>query len=432
MLHVAGDDGFIGHYLRYARGVTDAPLASHVAAALGILGAAVGSRLTWTGGGGHEQWPNLYLLIIAPSGIYRKSTSIDLGASLLTEACPGSVMDREFSRERFIRNLAEHPSSLLKEAEFSSLLARMDSAYMNGTKPLFTELYDCMESYDRHIQGSGDSKSDRVRILRPSLSILAASTADWLVSSLTETDLRSGFLPRFLFFPGNEREPEPVGGYWATPDPADRRELVGALKLISQIPKAHLNVSQVSQYLIGWDNQVRARYDPVTMGNLSGVYSRLAHAAAKICALLSVSDLDHGSTEYVVTMEIAERATSLMEWVLESTERVFEEHLVFEKFEQLAQKCLRLISEEGIDRSRLLKAMKISSKQLDSVLDTLQDRDQIDVDVVKTSGRERTVLRRLDPEGKKGKEGERSGEESPVPDAYVSAFGVPGGVEMVT
>ena len=93
MLRVAGEDGWLSEYLGYARKLTDAPLSFHLAAGLVALAGAVGSRVSWTGGG-KEQWPNLYALLLAPSGLYRKSTSVDLGCGLLERACPPIFIDR--------------------------------------------------------------------------------------------------------------------------------------------------------------------------------------------------------------------------------------------------------------------------------------------------------------------------------------------------
>lgn len=399
--------GFLADYIDYARKLTDAPLAFHCAAGLVAMAGAVGSRVSWHGGGGRENWPSLYVLLLAPSGMYRKSTSVDLACSLLEQAVPGNVMDREFSPERFIRNLAERPTCVLKEAEFSSLLERMKSNYMMGLKQRLTELYDCIPSYDRNINGAnGANGGERISIKRPALSILAASTTDWLVASITEMDLRSGFIPRFLLFPGSEREQEPPGGYWAAHSPSTEGKLVGMLREAAHIQPAHLNVSDIRDHLIAWDNKQRARYDEMTMGDISGVYSRLAHSAAKICALLAVSDMDV-TQEYVVPLSIAKRATALMDWILESTETVFAESLVFEKFERLVQRFLQLIKskgEEGADRSIVLKNMHVDSRTLDRIKDTCLERGELTLEKVPSGGRLREIFKLTESDAKKAKE----------------------------
>lgn len=406
MLAVAGDQStWLGAYVQYARAMTDAPLAFHVGGGLAAMAGALGSRVYWHGGGGREQWPNLYLLLLAPSGIFRKSTSVDIPSNLLAAACPGTILDREFSPERFVRNLADQPTSLLKESEFASLLERMKSSYMQGMKQRLTDLYDCQDSYDRVIQGvSGNG--ERIRIMRPALSILAASTLDWLVESLTETDMRSGFMPRFLFMAPTVKEPEPAGGYWASADRIVSNALVQGLARLSRMPRAKVSFKPAHRRIVAWTTDHTVSVDNgEAPDELLGLYSRLGHHLAKICTLLVVSE-EEVRPDYEVTSEVADRAIALMEWILDGTARVFDERVTFSKFEQQAQKALRFIG-ASCDRGVLLKKMKCSAFELDKIVNTLKERGEIDEDVQHTGGRPKRTLIRCMPEA--GEENSRNG-----------------------
>jgi hypothetical protein len=421
MIYVAGaEDSWLRNYVEYARAITDAPLAFHVGAGLGAMAGAVGSNVWWRGGGGGEKWPNLFLLLLAPSGIFRKSTSVDIPMDLLQKATPGSILDREFSPERFIRNLADHPTSVLKESEFASLLERMKSNYMQGMKQRLTDLFDCQDSYDRTIQGTGGGRGERISIVRPALTILAASTLDWLVESLTETDMRSGFMPRFLFFAPTVKEPEPPGGYLAENDRMLENWLVTTLAKMSSMSRRQVSFSPSRRRIVEWTTEHSALADAGQAADeLLGLYSRLGHHLAKLCALLCVSD--EGIQErYEVADDTAERAIALMEWILAGTGRVFEERVVFSKFELLAQKALRLIG-GGIERGVLLKKMRCPAYELDKLLKTLEERDEISTTRSEmTGGRPRQVITRtIDGAARVGREergtnGEVSREESPL------------------
>ena len=395
---VAGDPkrSWLAAYVNYARTITDAPLAFHVGAGLAALAAAVGSNLSWTGGGGRENWPNLYVLLLAPSGIYRKSTSVDLAASLLARATSGRIMDREFSPEQFVVNLSKSPASMLKEAEFSSLLMRMERAYMAGLKALITELYDSVQEYGRGTRGNG---GERNVIVRPALTILAASTTDWLVSSVTEVDLRSGFLPRFLQISSSSREPEPAGGYWAERDPHAEEFLVHWLREIASRPPAHLVVREVKDYLIRWDAEARAWFESGKVSeDMSGIYSRLAHTTAKLCALLTIAESD-ATSEYVVNQAVAFRATGFMDWAIARMAKTFEQNLVFDKVERVAQRVLMLLTPEGTDQRFILRSTHLSARDLEGVLDTLKGRGEVDVVNVTDKDMRRRTMVRLVPGG---------------------------------
>lgn len=415
MVWIAGaEDSWLRNYVEYARATTDAPLAFHVAGGLAAMAGALGSNVWWRGGGGREQWPNLFLLLLAPSGIFRKSTSVDIPMNLLQRARPGAILDREFSPERFIRNLAEQPTSVLKESEFASLLERMKSNYMQGMKQRLTDLFDCQDSYDRTIQGM-NGKGEKISIIRPSLTILAASTLDWLVESLTETDMRSGFMPRFLFFAPTVKEPEPPGGYLAQNDRALENWLVTMLAKMSSLSRRQVTFSASRRLIVEWTTENGAAADAgQAPDELLGLYSRLGHHLAKLCALLSVSD-EGIRADYEVAEDTAERAIALMEWILAGTGRVFEERVVFSKFELQAQKALRFIG-AAVERGVLLKKMKVPANELDRLLITLKERGEIDEHTEQTAGRPRRLIVRTLPDlsgEERGGKREVSGEESP-------------------
>lgn len=413
MKYVAGDEnGVLGTYVMHARRLTDAPIAFHVAGGLAAMAGAVGSNVYWYGGGHREQWPNLYILLLAPSGVFRKSTSVDLPTNPLADAIPGIILDREFSPEQFIRNLAEHPTSVLKESEFGSLLERMKSSYMQGMKQRLTDLFDCQDSYDRTIRGVSGS-GERIRIIRPALTILAASTLDWLVESLTETDMRSGFMPRFLFVAPTQKESEPPGGYWAEGDSQKLRAITKAFSQMAHMKRAEVSFKQVRRRIVQWSTeQTDIAESGTAPDELMGLYSRLGHHLAKLCALITVSD-EGIQPAYEVTPEAAERAIAFLEWILEGTARVFDERVTFSKFEQQAQKALRFIGAQT-ERGVLLKRMKCAANELDRVLVTLKERGEIMEQTEQTGGRPRKLVVRVIPQSngeERGTKGEVSGEE---------------------
>lgn len=398
MEYVAGERGeWLEAYVRYARSLTDAPLAFHVGGGLVALAGAVGSNLYWYGGGAREQWPNLYVLLIGPSGT-RKSTSVDIPTNALKDAVPGTILDREFSPERFIRNLAAQPNSVLKESEFASLLERMKSNYMAGMKQRLTDLYDCQDTYERVIQGVNGT-GERIAIIRPALSIVAASTLEWLVDSLTETDMRSGFIPRFLIFSATQKEPEPPGGYFAPRPERISNLLLRNLQDMSRMPRWQLDFSQVRERLVAWCIDRTGEYERSNgLEEVGGLYNRLGHHTAKICALLTVSRGPIKTPEdAVVAPEIAERAIALMEWILDSTNRLFEERITFSQFELQAQRALRLINPE-IEWSALVKSMRIPVHEAQSLIRTLEERGEIQTRHVVNNGVSRKVIVRLLPE----------------------------------
>lgn len=402
MVAVSGEPGeWLYEYVKHARSLTDAPLAFHVGGGLVALAGAVGSNVWWYGGGARVQWPNLYVLLVGPSGT-RKSTAVDLPTAPLANAVPGSILDREFTPERFIRNLSSHPTAVLKESEFSSLLERMNSNYMNGMKQRLTDLYDCHERYDRSIQGAG-GQGEVISIEKPSLSILAASTVDWLVESIGPNDMRSGFLPRFLIISSPVREPEPPGGYFARADKGVSAPLVAALHHLSTMKSTKLDFDGVKNRLVSWAyDRTTAFWENDGSEELGGLYNRLGHHVAKVCALLMVSGGPMtNQRDTVVREDVAERAILFMEWVLTGTARLFDERVTFSEFERQAQTALRKIGSE-VGWSDLLRRLHLSAGEFEKLINTLEKRGDVEVISVSTGGRPGRLIKRLIPDERVG------------------------------
>jgi hypothetical protein len=154
------DDGWLHDYLRAVTPLTDAPVEFHLVSGLCALAAAVGNRL-WTVSWGQSVYPHLWVVLVAPSSFWRKSTSINQAEALLREASPTSVYPSDFSREKFLRILAEQPGGVLTLKEFGGFLATLGRDYMGGMKENLTELYDGPDVFTRALQRAPSRSSGR-------------------------------------------------------------------------------------------------------------------------------------------------------------------------------------------------------------------------------------------------------------------------------
>jgi hypothetical protein len=121
---------------------------------------------------------NLYILLVAPSGVARKSTALGL-ASRLWDRCrpPSSItISHRLSPERLNEKLATSPHCAFVASELVSLLGR--AGYSHLLPSLLTDVYDCHTP------------------VYPTF--LAASTPTWLAKSLTPEVITGGFGSRLL------------------------------------------------------------------------------------------------------------------------------------------------------------------------------------------------------------------------------------------
>jgi hypothetical protein len=211
-------------------------------------------------------------------------------------------------------------------------------------------------------------------------------------------------MPRFLFVAPTVKEPEPPGGYLAEGNGPLESWLVVTLGKLAAMPRRQVGFGPSRKLIVEWTTE---RSTSAEMGTgqeeLMGLYSRLGHHLAKLCALLCVSD-DGIADQYQVTDYTAERAVALLEWILSGTARVFEERVVFSKFEIAAQKALRQIS-GSIERGVLLKKMRMPASELDRLLMTLKERGEIDEYIEQSGGRPRRMIVRTLPAGDREERG---------------------------
>lgn len=395
-LRVAGE-GFLGSYLAYARTVTAAPLIYHLATGLSIIAGAIGSNVAFVGAGDTEYWPNQYSLLLGKSGMH-KTTAMNVGLEVLRRAAPGTLYSDQYSQEQFIIGLRDRPNRLLAVEEFATLLSDMERSYMVGLKETLTKLYDPRQEFVRSLRGEGD-----VRVSRPSITILGASTIDWLVAHLKEVDFVSGFMPRFLLWPSETKEADP--GALARGDRLERDALVQQLHALHQIrpPRGldsrpvEIDAAAVKRIkTLGKEHQARHEQEGGRK-ELDGLVSRVGNYCAKLCTLLVLAD--QGPQErYVVTGAIAERGAALMDWLVESAVRLFDEAITFDKFEREAQSMLRLIPDTGALWSDALKRSHKPSNQFALLIGTLKERGQVREDTKPTAGRSGRYLYRCYPD----------------------------------
>jgi len=298
------------------------PMIFHQAAGLWLLATAVGRRLYGEAPWGVKIYPNLYLMLVAGTTFYRKSTAYKLAEQLARAAIPHMLMPTPGSPERFQEALAgrlptnfdklvqEQRERLTKAQPFaaqrgllkdevSGLFGAINKRdYMVGMKDLLMELYDCPDYFDK------DTQTGLNIVQNAALSILGVTTPASLSCAVSTGDWDNGLLIRFALL-----APEP--NYAERPAAKTYRPVPQALvddlrSLHERLPAPQttdmgmtapgalrLNVDcweQCQQY----GDWLRRRCDPgqdtELDDRLKGVYGRMHVQAFKLAALFAALD----------------------------------------------------------------------------------------------------------------------------------------------
>lgn len=365
------DEGWLRDYLMAVTPLTDAPVEFHLISGLCAISSAIGNDLyveSW----GQNVYPHLWAVLVAPSSFWRKSTSINTAEALLRSAAPTALLPSDFSREKFLRILAERPAGLLTVKEFGGFLAALGRDYMGGMKENLTELYDGPDVFRRALQ------SGEIVVEKPAVTILAATTLDWLESRITDGDLRGGFLARFLFVTAAHKAS--AKGLTTGMDYVARMRLVDGLADIAARAGGKVEYGPgvqdlLNEWMHGWEDEVGTTHHA---SDLSGFAVRLQTYALKLAMIYRASSLleDDGHPATVIDEPSARAAIAYCRVLWANVAGLIDDEIAVTREAKELRRIAGIIG-AGATRSDALKASKMRAKDFDQVVDTLVQSGQV-------------------------------------------------------
>jgi len=359
--------------------VTDAPLIYQEVSALMILSCIV-NRNIFVNFGHRHIYPSLWCVLLGKSGMFRKSTMIDLVSKFVLAIKPDFVMEQESSSEYFATTLAEKSKVLFVQDEFISLLDSFKKEYSSLTKRLLVELYDREIPWSRGTMGGG-----KVEIIDPFVNIITGTTPAWLQQAISESDIKGGFLPRFLLIYANEKERNiQFPGFG---NEKVKNNLIEGLDMLSKITyQAQLSKEAEEIYV-----QFSHYLDKITKekGDIIGSFnSRLCIYSLKLALLYHVSDLERIADE-VISEEDMQKGVSFAKRVCATQEKILS-NLAFSPYQIKRQRILDILEfsgKEGMQYSVLLRKLQMPTRELMVIIESLQIEEVVTMQQKKGAGK---------------------------------------------
>ena len=197
--------------------LTEASRTYHLAAFLTGVGAALGRTVYLQHAG--TIYPNLFTVIVGPSGGARKSTAIDFCIQFLHKINPEIGVERSIdSREGFIQRLQDvgktqkstgGTCALVRLGELRSLIDKTRMEGLRNIVPALCDAYDCPPSLEVH------TRQNPVSVVCPTVSMFAGTTKRW-IEGLSEEDMEGGLGNRISWVPGEPGDaiPHPPARDW--------------------------------------------------------------------------------------------------------------------------------------------------------------------------------------------------------------------------
>ena len=188
---------WIDSYIEYTSD-QESPTSFHQWVGMSIISSVL-QRHVWIPRVKYTIYPNIYVILIAGSAKCRKSVSIRIGMDILKSIKNApTIFAQKITTEALIQALEESKTKedacygLIVASELSVFLGT--DAIRSGIIPALTDLYDSPSKWQYHTRSRG-----REELTNVTLSMLAASTKDWLKTSIPSSSVGGGFTSRIVF-----------------------------------------------------------------------------------------------------------------------------------------------------------------------------------------------------------------------------------------
>lgn len=360
---------FLKSYTDYARRLTDAPPLFHTWVGISLLATALGNQC-WAWEWGRRICPNVWIVLLADSGILRKTTALGIGQGVLVESLPYLVWPSEWSFEALIQTMAQKPDGVLIIREFKRFNAALMRDYAGGSKELLVDAYDNPELDSRRTKQEG---STEMRFPAPNL--LAATTRDWFEASLQKEDVGGGFLSRMFIVPAMERgEWKGIGQTRSDADRLQKEALAQYLENARHVMQGEIDASQIEGPFNEWLRQYEDSWTYCLNSEMTGTISRSGANALKLTMIFQ-ADREPST---ILTVDAFERARQMVELANKQMADLLADGLGLSPDAKERKKVAAIIQRAGeIERSALLKATHISADALGRHVKTLIEARQI-------------------------------------------------------
>lgn len=338
-------ENWLSSYLEYTS-EQESPTEFHLWTAIAILSATLG-RHVWIDRGYYTIFPNLFIILVAGSAKCRKSVSTHMGLDLLYELHDKPmVFSQKITNEALIQALAEaqvdNSSAGLIYASELSVFMGVD-AHHSGLIPTLTDLYDSPAVWSYRTRSRGIEALTNV-----SLCMLAASTAEWLRTSIPVDAIGGGFTSRIVFvYQDRPKKPNLFPKRHARAQEL-RFALVSDLNHMRSLRGQMAFIPEAMELAEKWYAQESQKErDP----KLEGYYGRKHDTMFKIASILCIAE---GDDLWIQSRHI-KKALAMMD------ENEVMLHMILESVTatetgSVTERILNLIRREGkINHSELLK-----------------------------------------------------------------------------
>lgn len=287
---------WISAYLKYTDR-SEPPLAYHTWISISMIAGAL-QRKTFLQWGFEKIYPNMYIILVGPSGRARKGLALGIGKDILTGVNGVQMTAENATREALIRSMKtgvgnfmtpdgqvhQHCSITCFSEELSVFLGQGDIKFLAS----LTDWYDSKDNWTYETKGCG---KDHLQGL--CFNLLGATAPDWLQSMLPQEAVGGGFTSRVIFVVEDKKSKTTPRHDLSEEEYALKESLVKDLNRINnmtgQFKFTPEGEDKYVQWYIDHDARLNKGEYPVEDARFNGYAERRATHIRKLMMIMSAS-----------------------------------------------------------------------------------------------------------------------------------------------
>ena len=378
-------------YIKYTEN-SEPPLSYHTWCGISVIAGAL-QRKVWLSWGFEMIYPNMYIVLVGPSGKSRKGIAIGIAKDILNEVPNVSLSSEAATREAVINAMKrsitnfQAPDGVVKfhcsltcfSEELSVFLGQSDTKFLAN----LTDWYDSKNLWRYETIGRGLDSLQGV-----CFNFLGGTAPDWLQSILPQEAVGGGYTARVIFVV-EEAKGKTVAKHDLTEDEKKlQKALQRDLEKISQLVGPYTFDAEGEAAYIAWyegeDAKAKKGEYPIEDPRFASYTERRATHLRKLMMIMSASRGD----EMTLTKRDYDRALS----VLKTTERKMQKTfggLGQAKYSAVTEKVMQYVQLMGtVSRSELMRKFHrdVDGQVLKIIEELMMMTKLVDIDIVPRSG----------------------------------------------
>jgi len=321
--------GFIGAYMKYTDR-QESPGSYHFWVAVTVLSSVI-QRRAYVSKGIYNVYPNMFTILVGPSGRCRKSRAMRLGLELIEDFDWINLIADKTTPEAFLQALMDGTikmsgvsavpggganinlggfqtdnTGFIRTTELGVFLNRQ--TYTSGMVSILTDLFDCPDKYQYMTRTKKPIVLHNVAV-----TFLGATTPKWLASNLPEGAFEGGFMSRFILVVKHVRD-----RHISFPEEAPQKEKDSLTSALMRVHKNFRGKIPLENKARNWFDQwyTSGTADIMENEEMSGFAERKPDYVIKLALILAASE-----ERDRVTLEDLQNAKKIFDW---TEERMFE------------------------------------------------------------------------------------------------------------